>query len=68
MSVFESKIRMVGTSFGLLIPKDVVLEESIKKNQTVKVAILKRDLSLLDKSFGSVKTKPFKRDHSDRVV
>jgi antitoxin component of MazEF toxin-antitoxin module len=68
MGVFESKVRMVGTSFGVLIPKEVVTEEQIMENQTVKMAILKKDLSLLEKEFGSVKTKPFKRGHGDRVI
>ena len=35
-------------------------------NETVKVAILKKDNSLLERAFGSVKTKPFKREHRDR--
>lgn len=68
MEVFEGKVRQVGSSFGVLIPKSVVKNDNIKKNQTVKVVIMKKDLSLLEKAFGSVKTKPFKRDHQDRVV
>jgi len=68
MGVFESKVRMVGTSFGVLIPKEVVAEEQIRENQTVKMAILKKDLSLLEKEFGSVNTRPFRRDHGDRVI
>jgi len=68
MDVFESKVRHVGTSFGVLIPKEVLKEEKIKENQTVKVAIIKKDLTLLEKAFGSVHTKSFKRDHKDRVV
>ena len=68
MSVFESKVRQVGTSFGVLIPKEIVDEEKIKKNQRIKIAILKRDLSLLEKEFGSASTKPFRRDHKSRVI
>lgn len=68
MEVFESKVRQVGTSFGVLIPKEVLKEDKIKKNQEVKVAIITKDLSLLEKEFGSTKTGPFVRDHKDRAV
>ena len=68
MEVFESKVRQVGSSFGVLIPKEAVEEAGIKKNQDVKVAIIMKDLSLLEKEFGSVRTRPFAREHSDRVV
>ncbi|HLD58660.1 MAG TPA: hypothetical protein VI977_03405 [archaeon] len=68
MRVFETKVRRVGTSFGVLIPKEVIQEDKLKKNETVQVAILKKDLSLLERAFGSVKGGPFKRDHNDRVI
>jgi len=68
MTVFESKVRQVGSSFGVLIPKEVLEEDKLRKDQRVKVAIIKKDLSLLEKAFGSVKTKPFERGHKDRVV
>ncbi len=68
MEVFESKVRQVGTSFGVLIPKEVMKEDKIKKNQEVKVAIIKKDLSLLEKEFGSTKTRSFARDHKDRAI
>jgi len=67
VEVFEGKIRRVGTSLGVLIPKEVVAIDKIKEDETVKVAILKKDISLIDKMFGSVKARPFKRDHKDRV-
>lgn len=66
--VFESKIRQVGTSFGILIPKEVVTSDGLKKNQLVKVAILKEDSLLLKKAFGSIKAHPFVREHNDRVM
>lgn len=68
MSVFESKVRQVGSSFGLLIPKEVMIEDKIKNNQSVKVAIIKKDKSVLENAFGSVKTKPFTREHNDRLI
>ncbi len=68
MSVFESKVRQVGSSFGVLIPKEVVIEDKIRKDENVKVVIIKKDLSLLEKAFGSVKTVPFEREHKDRAI
>ena len=67
MEVFEGKVRRVGTSLGFLIPKEVVSHDKIKEDEQIKVAILKKDTSLIDKMFGSVKTKPFRRNHKDRV-
>lgn len=69
MEVFESKVRQVGTSLGVLIPKEVVQGDKIKKDQKVQVAILKKDLSLIKRAFGSVKLGSFKReqDHRDNV-
>ena len=66
MGIFEGKIRQVGGSFGILVPKEIIEAEGIEMNETVKVAILKKDNSLLERAFGSVKTKPFKREHRDR--
>ncbi|MFH1256198.1 MAG: hypothetical protein V1494_02800 [Candidatus Diapherotrites archaeon] len=69
MDVFESKVRQVGSSLGVLIPRDVVAGDRIKKDQTVKVVILKKDLSLLEKAFGSLKgAGAFRREHEDRVI
>lgn len=66
VEVFDSKVRQVGSSFGVLIPKEAMEEAGIKKGQDVKVAIIARDLSLLEKEFGSAKTRPFAREHNDR--
>ncbi len=67
MNVFESKVRRVGSSFGLLIPKEIVEGEKIRESQTVKVVIIKKDLALIDKAFGSApKLKPFIRENDDR--
>ncbi len=68
LETFEGKVRKVGTSFGFLIPNEVVREEKLKKDEVVKVAIIKKDLSLLDKAFGCAKGTPFKRDRDDRDV
>ncbi|MBI2598187.1 MAG: hypothetical protein HYW50_03255 [Candidatus Diapherotrites archaeon] len=68
MQVFETKLRRVGSSWGALIPKEVVKQEKIGKGEKIQMAVIKKDLSLLEKAFGSVKNaKPFKRDRKDRV-
>ena len=67
MDSFDGKIRQVGSSFGVLIPKEIVAQGKLKKGQMVRVAILKKDLSMLDKAFGSMKNlPPFERDRDDR--
>ncbi len=67
--MFEAKVRPVGSSLGVLIPKSVIESDGIVRDQTVQVVLLKRDLSMLDKAFGLAKgAKPFVRDRSDRVL
>ncbi len=66
--MFEAKVRKVGTSLGLLIPTESVSKNKLKEGTKVKVAIIKKDFKLIDKMFGSVKARPFKRDHDDRVI
>jgi len=68
MGTFEVKVRQVGTSLGVLIPKEVIREEKIKKDQTIRVSIIKKDLKLIDKMFGSAPhAGPFIRDRRDRL-
>lgn len=66
--IFESKIRRVGTSFGVLIPKEIISEDKLKEGDKVKITILKRNKQLLKETFGSAKgAKSFVRDHKDRI-
>ncbi|AJF60227.1 MAG: hypothetical protein QT03_C0001G0732 [archaeon GW2011_AR10] len=68
VQVFETKLRKVGSSWGALIPKEVVKQEKIGEGEKIQLAVIKKDISLLEKAFGSVKNaKPFRRDHKDRV-
>lgn len=68
MQVFETKLRKVGSSWGALIPHEVVKQEKIGEGEKIQLAVIKKDLSLLEKAFGSVKPpRHFKRDHKDRV-
>ena len=68
MEIFESKVRKVGTSFGILIPKENTAKSRLTEGTEVKVAIIKKDLSLVDKMFGSVKARGFQREHTDRAI
>jgi hypothetical protein len=62
---FETKVRNVGTSLGVLIPKEVAKDMHIKKGEEIRVTILKQRKSKdLSKLFGIAKgAKPFKREH-----
>lgn len=69
MEVFEAKVRKVGNSLGVLIPKEMA--GSIREGQKVKVGIYPTDkerLKAIRESFGiarDVKV-PFVRDKDDR--
>ena len=67
--LFKSKVRRVGTSLGVLIPKEFVEKEKIKEGEEVEVSLLKkRKLEEVLKLIGTAKgTKPFERDRTDRV-
>lgn len=68
-TVFESKIRRVGSSMGLLIPKSLAREQALKEGKNVRVAILRKDVKAINEAFGSAKgAGPFERDHSERHV
>ena len=67
MELFESKIRKVGSSIGLLVPKGVVMEDNLKAGEAVQVALIKRDKALIESAFGSAKGRSFKRVDLDRV-
>ncbi len=67
MEPFESKVRKIGSSFGVLIPKKIMETDHLKEDETIQLVILKKDPKLIDQMFGSAKGKPFKRDHRDRA-
>ena len=66
--LFKAKVRRVGTSLGVLIPKGVVEQEKIKIGQEIELSLLKRrKLEEVWKLIGTAKgTKPFERDRIDR--
>ena len=67
--LFKAKVRKVGTSLGVLIPKEVIEEEKIKEGQEIELNLMKkRKLEEIEKMFGIAKgAKPFERDRTDRM-
>lgn len=66
--MYTAKIRKVGTSFGVLIPKELIKEQKLREGEEVSVSVLKRkNINDALRLFGSIKgTTPFRRDRSDR--
>ena len=65
--MFKAKVRQVGTSLGLLLPKDVVDEENLKAGSEVDVSLFRPRKELIEKYFGIDKgAKPFVREHDHR--
>ena len=67
MELFKAKVRQVGTSLGILLPKSIIKEGHISKGEHIEVSILKERDKEIKKFFGSAKgTSKFKRDNTDR--
>lgn len=68
-SAFKAKIRRIGTSLGVLIPKELLQEEKIREGDKVELSILKRRKEIINKAFGMAKgIRPFERDaEEDRI-
>ena len=66
---FKAKVRSVGTSLGVLIPKEIAEEERVKKGEEVEVSVVRRDLRSVMKLFGTAKdARKFKRDYREREL
>lgn len=67
--LFKTKVRKVGTSLGVLIPKDLITQHRIHEGETVEIALIKeKKLKLIEEAFGVAKgAKNFERDRSDRL-
>ena len=67
--LFTAKIRKVGTSLGVLIPKEIIKEEKLREGQKIELSLLKRRrIEEVLKLFGTAKgAKPFERDRTDRI-
>ncbi len=71
--LFKAKLRKVGTSIGVLIPKGITQQEKLKIGEEVELSLHKRRRlkeveAMIDKMFGTAKgAKPFERDRTDRL-
>ncbi|MBI2583826.1 MAG: AbrB/MazE/SpoVT family DNA-binding domain-containing protein [Candidatus Aenigmarchaeota archaeon] len=67
--LFRAKVRRVGTSLGVLIPKELAEKQRIKEGEVVEVGLLKENrLKLIEKAFGIAKgAEPFERERRDRI-
>ncbi len=67
--LFKAKVRRVGTSLGVLIPKELAKKAKIKEGEEIEIGLLKRrSLEDVLKLVGTAKgAKPFERDRTDRV-
>jgi len=66
--VFVSKLRPLGSSAGVIVPREVLEKEGLSIGSDVKLAVVKQDFKLLDKLIGTVRERaPFKRDRRDRI-
>ena len=67
--LFKAKVRKVGTSLGILIPKEVIEEQKIKEGQEIELNLMRRKkIEEIERMFGIAKgAKPFERDRIDRL-
>lgn len=67
-TIFKVKIRKIGTSLGVLIPKQLIASKSIKEGEEVEIAVLKKRKDLVAKAFGMAKgAGHFERHQVDRI-
>jgi putative transposon-encoded protein len=69
VQTFKTKIRRIGSSLGVLIPKKMIKQNKIKLGEEIEMSILKRQrLEVIEGLIGIAKGGPrFKRENSDRV-
>jgi antitoxin component of MazEF toxin-antitoxin module len=63
----QVKLRRIGTSIGVLIPKSVLRDGNFKLGQSIEISLVKRPTKKeIEKAFGSAKwLKGFKREKGD---
>lgn len=68
--VFKVKVRKIGTSFGVLIPKKILELDKIKEGEEIEMTILKKKkISDIEKLFGITKgAGSFEREVEDDRV
>jgi len=66
---FKAKVRNVGTSLGILIPKEIAKKENVKNGEEIEVSLLRRNVKDVMKLFGTAKgASRFERDHAEREL
>jgi len=69
MQVFVSKVRPLGSSLGVIIPKEILKEANLSEGSEIRLNIVNTDYSALDRMMGSMRgAKPFVRDRRDRPL
>ncbi len=64
---FKTKVRSVGTSLGVLLPKEIAKEMKVKEGESIEISIIKKDKEMIRSMFGKAKgASRFVRDHKDR--
>jgi antitoxin component of MazEF toxin-antitoxin module len=66
--VIKTRVRKIGTSFGVLLPKKIIEENQIKNKQDIELILLRKNkIKTIEKAFGITKeAKPFQRSEEDR--
>ena len=68
MEFIDVKVRKVGNSLGIILPRNVVEMEGIHNGETVRIAVLKKRTHNFEELLGLTAGAPsFERDHTDRV-
>lgn len=62
----EAKVRKWGRSFGVVIPKEKIIKEGIKENETVSLLIGKKS-NVLRETFGTMKFKKSTQEMMDEL-
>ncbi len=67
--LIKAKVRKIGTSFGVILPKEMLNLRQIREGDEIEITVFKKDLRLLEKAFGMAKgaKHPFIRDRIDRL-
>ena len=69
--VFEAKLRKIGNSLGIIIPKEIIMTAGYSEGDTIKVSIISTNLAERNKLMLSIAGKykgkePFVREKEDR--
>lgn len=72
VNVFDAKIRRIGNSLGVIIPKEVLTDNGYREGDEVKVALPRHDLAGRNRAIMRIAGKwagklgPFEREKEDR--